>query len=291
MTAKKPLPVPLLGAHMSIAGGTPRAIDRALEVKANVSQIFVKNNNRWVGKELRDEEVELFRRRWRESGLGPIVAHSAYLINLASPQPLLWRRSIRAMLEELDRCRRLGLSHLVTHPGAHCGEGEKWGVKRVARALDRIHRRARGCNVKIALEATAGQGTHLGYRFEHLRDILAESRFPSRIEICLDTCHLFAAGYDVRTRETYESTLEAFCRGVGLPKLAVLNLNDSKRDLASRVDRHEHIGKGMIGLESFGLFVRDPRLAQVPKILETPKGQNQEGDLRNLRLLKRLAKA
>ena len=189
---------PLVGAHMSIAGGTPLAIQRALQAGCRVLQIFVKNSNRWMGKTLVDEEVEGFRKAWADSKLHQVVAHDSYLINLASPQEELWQRSIEAMLDELDRCQRLGVSLLVTHPGSHMGVGEGAGVRRIAQAIDQIHERSGRCTVPIALETTAGQGTSVGYRFEHLRDILAATRHPERVFVCGDTCHIFAAGYDIR---------------------------------------------------------------------------------------------
>ncbi len=279
---------PWLGAHMSIAGGIPLSVGRARRVRANVLQIFVKNNNRWQGREFSDEEADDFRRACRRARLRRVVAHSSYLINLASPDPALWRRSIEATVDELDRCRRLGVSHLVVHPGAHVGSGEGPGVKRVAAALDRVFERRRQCPVKLALETTAGQGTSLGYRFSQLRDILAACETPERVAFCLDTCHAFAAGYDLRSPAGYRRMLREFERSVGLERLQVLHLNDSKRELGSRVDRHEHIGEGLIGRQAFASILADRRLARVPKILETPKGKDLKEDRRNLNLLRRL---
>lgn len=282
---------PLLGAHMSIAGGTPLAIQRALQAGCRVLQIFVKNSNRWKGKTLVDEEVEDFRKAWADSKLHQVVAHDSYLINLASPQEELWQRSIEAMLDELNRCQRLGVSLLVTHPGSHMGEGEGAGVRRIAQAIDQIHERSGQCNVPIALETTAGQGTSVGYRFEHLRDILAATRHPERVVVCGDTCHIFAAGYDIRGEAEYGETMEQFSRVVGLEKLRVFHFNDSKKDLGSRVDRHEHIGRGKIGTSAFSWFLNDERLDQIPKILETPKGKTHREDRRNLKLLRSLVQS
>lgn len=288
--ASKAQPAFLLGAHMSIEGGTPLALERAGRVGATALQIFVKNNNRWVGKLIDSDEAEEFRRVGARSRLESMVAHSSYLINMASPDTALWTRSIEAMGDELDRCRRLGLSHLVTHPGAHVGKGERWGLQRVARALDRIHEACPANPVHVALEVTAGQGSSLGYRFAHLRDVLGHCRHPEWIDVCLDTCHVFAAGYDFRDRQGYEAMMTEFDDLIGLEKLRVIHVNDSKRELGSRVDRHDHIGKGRIGLAGFGWIMRDRRLHDVPKILETPKGKDLKEDRRNLRTLRKLAR-
>ena len=279
---------PLLGAHMSIAGGIPKSLDRAIDVGCNVLQIFVKNNNQWKGRALHDPEVHDFRQRWTESPIHQVVAHDSYLINLASPKPALWERSIAAFLDEMDRCERLGLSHLVTHPGAHVGAGKTWGIDRIASALNRILEKTASYQVKIALETTAGQGTTLGHRFQHLRDILAGCGDPEQIVVCMDTCHVFAAGYDIRTEEGYVAVMEQFDQIVGLDKLEVLHFNDSKRSLGSRVDRHDHIGQGKIGKEGFRWFLNDPRLVRVPKLLETPKENQGEADRRNLKVLRSL---
>lgn len=290
MARKNMFSEPLLGAHMSIAGGTPRAVDRAVEAGCKVLQIFVKNNTRWRGKPLLDEEVAQFRSAWSRSGLYSVVAHDCYLVNLAAPGQELWEKSIAALIDEMERSEQLGLSYLVAHPGAHVGEGERRGVARIAEALDRIHQCRAGYRVRIALETTAGQGTALGYRFEQLRDILAACRHPERVFICLDTCHVFAAGYDIRDQESYGRTMEEFDRLIGLHKLALFHFNDSKRELGSRVDRHEHIGKGKIGTSGFTWILRDQRFLDLPKILETPKGKTHREDRRNLRVLRALIK-
>jgi len=278
----------LLGAHMSIAGGTPHAIDRARRAGCTVLQIFVKNNNQWKGKPLSEGEVQVFRANRERSGLQDVLAHTCYLINLASPEGELRRQSIVTFLEELRRATLLGLSHLVVHPGSHGGDGESAGVTRIAEALDEIHERDAETKVTTALEGTAGQGTSIGYRFEHLRDILGGCRQPDRVAICLDTCHLFTSGHDFRDPEGYSRMIEAFDRTVGLSKLRVLHCNDSKRELGSRVDRHEHIGKGKIGIDGFRWLMNDSRLARVPKVLETPKGITLRLDKRNLRVLRGL---
>lgn len=283
----------LIGAHMSIAGGIPRAVDRAVEAGCTVLQIFVKNSNRWKGRPLLDEEVREFREAYAASPLRHAVAHNSYLINPASPDPMLWRRSMEALLDELERSERLGLSHLVIHPGCHLGAGEQEGIRRVAQALDWVHERTSSWQVRIALETTAGQGTSVGCRFEHLRDILAGCRDPGRVSICMDTCHVFASGYDIRDEESYCRTTDEFDRVVGLDKIDIFHFNDSKKDFASRVDRHDHIGKGKIGTAGFAWILNDPRFQCVPKILETPKGEKDslEEDKKNLAVLRSLARA
>jgi deoxyribonuclease IV len=288
MTPSRRCPPILLGAHMSIAGGAFLAIDRAAEVGCTVLQIFVKNSNRWQGRPISDREVEEFKQRRLSSRLAQVIAHDCYLINLASTQDELWKQSIAALVDEMERCARLAVGHLVVHPGCHRGAGESEGIRKVAEALDQVINRTGESGARIALECTAGQGTSLGYRFEHLRDMIGASRNPDRLDVCLDTCHLFAAGYELREPEGYERTMESFSHVVGFPKLAVFHLNDSKKPLGSRVDRHEHIGRGQIGTAGFSSIMNDPRLAAVPKLIETPKGKTSREDRRNLRLLRSL---
>ena len=273
---------------MSIAGGTHLALERAEQAGCQVIQIFVKNNNRWVGKPISEEEAEAFQKSWERSAIQEVVAHDCYLINLASPLDEMWQRSIDALIDELERCDRLGLSYLVTHPGSHMGRGEEQGVRRIARAIDQIHQK--DWKVRIALETTAGQGTSVGYRFEHLRDIIGAVRQPDRLAVCMDTCHIFAAGYDIREEEDYQKTMESFDQTVGLDKLRIFHFNDSKRGWGSRVDRHEHIGRGEIGTSAFASILNDERLTGVPKILETPKGKTHREDKRNLKVLRSLIK-
>lgn len=277
-----------LGAHMSIAGGIPLAVERASRVGCRALQIFVKNASQWKGKVLSENEVHDFQTARRSSHLLHVVAHDSYLINLASPEEQLWERSIESLLDELDRSERLGLSHLVTHPGAHRQMGEEWGVGRIAEAINQIHDRVGDWSVQIALETTAGQGTSIGCRFEHLRDIISRCNYPEKVAVCMDTCHIFAAGYDIRAEKDYLRTMRQFDRIVGIEKLKIFHLNDSKRDLGSRVDRHDHIGKGKIGVSGFRWIVNDPRFAGIPKILETPKGKELKEDRRNLKLLRSL---
>jgi deoxyribonuclease-4 len=279
-----------LGAHQSIAGGTPRAIERGIEVGCRVLQIFVKNSNRWIGKPIERTEARAFRSAARTSSLSRVIAHTSYLINLASPVAELRRQSIAALVEEIERCRRLGIPDLVYHPGAHCGEGEAAGVRRIAASLDEVFDRTAGSRVRILLETAAGQGSCVGHRFEHLRDILGAVRTPRRIAACFDTCHVHAAGYDIVTREGWLETIAAFDRTIGLPRLAAIHVNDSKQPRGSRVDRHEHIGKGTIGRRGFRNLMTDERLATIPKFLETPKDDDTlVQDRRNLAVLRRLA--
>jgi deoxyribonuclease-4 len=282
--------MPLFGAHMSIAGGCHEALRIAQEHDCETVQLFTKNASQWLGKSLSDEDVAVFRKKLRESKLKFPTAHDSYLINLATPDKLLYRRSIEAFVDEVERAERLGLSYLVTHPGAHMGSGEEEGLQRVAMAIDEVHDRSTGFKVKILLEATAGQGTCLGHRFEHLASIIDQVKESKRLGVCVDTCHIFAAGYELSTREKYEATIQEFDRIVGLKRLKLFHLNDSKKPLGSRVDRHEHLGKGCLGLEPFRFIVNDPRFEKLPMILETPKeaGDNDDMDTINLTVLRGL---
>ena len=279
----------LIGAHQSIAGGTPRAVERGLAAGCRVVQIFVKNNSRWVGKTIEDAEAREFRRAARQARFAHVAAHTSYLINLASPSRDLRRLSIAALADEILRCHALGIRDLVLHPGAHCGEGESAGVAAIAASLDEAIRRTDETRVRILLETAAGQGSCVGHRFEHLRDILGAVRNRRRVSVCLDTCHVHAAGYDLTSEAGYAETIAAFDRTVGLPRLAAIHVNDSKRERGSRVDRHEHIGKGAIGRKGFRNLMTDPRLAAIPKFLETPKDETLDLDRKNLAALRRLA--
>jgi deoxyribonuclease-4 len=285
-----PLPDLPLGAHQSIAGGTPLAVERGLETGCRVLQIFVKNSNRWVGRPLERPEARAFRSAARGANLARVIAHTSYLINLASPVALLRRQSIAALVEEIERCQKLGIPDLVYHPGAHCGEGEIAGVARIAASLDEVFDRTAGARVRILLETAAGQGSCVGHRFEHLRDIFGAVRVTRRVAACFDTCHVHAAGYDIVTREGYSETIAAFDRTVGLSRLAAIHVNDSKKPRGSRVDRHEHIGRGTIGRLGFVNLMTDARLAGIPKFLETPKDDTLVSDRKNLAVLRRLAR-
>jgi deoxyribonuclease-4 len=282
--------MPLFGAHMSIAGGCHNAIREAQEHRCDTFQLFTKNSNQWQARDFTEEEVKLFRDSLRASGLRFATAHDSYLINLASPDPALYQRSLDAFTVELRRAEQLGLSYLVMHPGAHLGAGEEEGLARVAQALDEVHARCPKYRCKVLVEATAGQGTTLGWRFEHLGRILSLVKAPKRLGVCFDTCHVFAAGYALAPRKEYEKTMAAFDREVGLEKLRVFHVNDSLKPLGSRVDRHAHIGRGQLGLEPFRLLVNDPRFRDRPMILETPKEEadNDDMDTVNLSVLRGL---
>ena len=285
----KPLPRKF-GAHMSIAGGCDRAVRAARTVSFETVQLFTKNNNQWNAPPLSVEHVAAFRLALDETGIVDPVAHTSYLINLGSPDDSLWQKSIDAMTVEVERCGLLGIADLVVHPGSHMGDGEEAGLVRIARALDEVHRRTAGLGVTIDLETTAGQGTNLGYRFEHLRDILHRVAHPERLGVCVDTCHIFAAGYSLGTLEEYDETIDRLVRSVGLGNLRVWHLNDSCREGGSRVDRHAGIGLGKMGLEPFRYLVNDSRFLDLPMILETPKGTEDGEDLdaRNLKVLLQL---
>ena len=263
--------VPRLGAHLSIAGGLPRAVDRAEASGCQALQIFTKSAGQWRARELPDEEIALFRRRLRQTKIRPVVAHNSYLINLAAADKTLRARSIAALGDEIDRAEALGLDGLVMHPGSYTSGTERGGLRLIADGLASIlGARPRG-RTRILLEQTAGQGTNLGHRFEHLAEIIDLLDGSPRLGVCLDTCHLLTAGYDICSREGYEHTFRQFGRIVGLARLKAFHLNDSKKPCASRVDRHEHIGKGCLGVEPFRWIVNDPRFARLPMLLETPK--------------------
>ncbi len=277
----------LAGAHMSIAGGLYQAFDRGRQAHCKTIQIFLKSSNQWKAKVLTEEDRTLFQQAQRKSGIAPVIAHDSYLINLASPDPALYEKSLSAFVEEMERANFLGVPFLVLHPGAHMGEGADAGIQRIAKALAQALKRV-GPPVRILLENTAGQGTSLGSRFEELAAIAERISNSDRVGFCLDTCHAFAAGYDIRTQDGYENTMHAFDRLIGIEKIRAFHVNDSKKDLGSRVDRHCHIGKGFLGLEAFRLLVNDKRFAAIPKILETPKGEGFREDRRNLAILRRL---
>jgi deoxyribonuclease-4 len=278
----------ILGAHESIAGGMFKAFDRAQSVGCESVQIFVKSNRSWAVKPLTDEDVERFRARAEESGIQPVVGHASYLLNLGTPDEELWLKSRDMLIIELQRCEELGVSSLVLHPGAHVGAGEEVGLRRVAQALGQVHAATPGFSAQILLETTAGQGTSLGYSFDHLAWLLSHTPEGERLGVCLDTCHVFAAGYELRTLEGYADTIETFDHVIGLDRLQAIHLNDSKGDLGSRKDRHEHIGKGHIGLDGFRHVMNDARLAGLPGLLETPKREDLREDRENLETLRSL---
>ncbi|MFN7973953.1 MAG: deoxyribonuclease IV [Acidobacteriota bacterium] len=278
----------ILGAHESTAGGMDGAIDRALADGAEAFQVFATSSRQWLPRALPGDDVRLFRQRVKESGLGPNAAHASYLINLASSSAVIRKKSVVALAEEVRRCAALGIPYVVLHPGSHGGDGEPEGVARVARGIDlALSGAERG--VTILLENTAGQGDCVGHEFAHLRDIIGASRRSRRLGICFDTQHAFAAGNDLRTAEGYDATFAAVARTVGLRRLRAFHLNDSKRELGARVDRHENVGRGFLGLEPFQRLVNDPRFTRIPGYLETPPLAGKESFRRNLAILRSLA--
>ncbi len=276
---------------MSIAGGLHLAFERAVAAGCDCMQVFVKNQRQWKARPQDGEQIREWKEAQSQSEIAPVIAHDTYLINLAAPDDGLWRKSIDAFVDELQRCEQLGITGLVTHPGAHCGRGEEWGIQRIARALDIIHERESGFKTRTLLEVTAGQGSGIGYRFEHIGEIMQRTRQSHRLAVCLDTCHLFAAGYDVSKPAGYESTIAALDQHVGVSNVMCIHTNDSRKPLGSRVDRHDHIGEGLMTLPAFRHFVNDPRFFGVPMILETEKSQDSKGrdwDRVNLARLRRL---
>jgi len=278
----------LLGAHMSIQGGMHKAFERAERVNCNTMQVFTKQSSRWAGRDYSALEVREFKSAAIRTGITPVIAHASYLINLCSPNLGTRSRSRLALQDELSRSEQLGILGLVLHPGAHLGIGEAEGIKQIAESLNIVHSQTRNVHALSILETTAGQGTTIGYRFEQLQAIIELVDEKDRMAVCMDTCHVFAAGYNIGTSDGWERTMEEFNNILGLDRLAVIHANDSKKGLGSRVDRHEHIGRGCIGLQGFELLIREPRLAHIPKILETEKSEDLHEDRENLNLLRSL---
>lgn len=277
-----------LGAHMSAAGGVDLAITRAAALQMHSCQLFTKNANQWAAKPLDPAVVERFHLQRDTAGVANLVAHDSYLINIASPDPANWEKSRNALLIELERCDLLGVPYLVSHPGAHMNTDLDEAIGRVSDAINRINDERPDGATTLLIETTAGQGTTLGRSFEEIAAIIDKVEDKSRIGVCFDTCHVFVAGYDLRDEESYNATIKAFDDVVGLEMLKVLHLNDAKKGLGSRVDRHTHIGEGELGLESFRFFMNDPRFEGTPGVLETPKGDNDEEDARNMATLRGL---
>lgn len=280
----------MFGSHLSIAGGMHKALLEAERLQMGCVQIFTKNQQQWKCKPLEQSVIDDWHGHRTRLKFDKIVSHDSYLINLASMNDELWRKSIALFVEEISRCAILGIPYLVTHPGAHLGAGEDVGLKRVAAALDIVHDRVGDVPVTTCLEITAGQGSSLGYKLEHLEEIMQQVDAPKRLGVCLDTAHLFAAGYDFRGNK-YDKFRKQIAKTVGIRSVKVLHLNDSKKPLGSRVDRHDHIGAGTIGLEGFKPIVNDSAFANIPKILETPKPKREDGqdwDTINLKALRDL---
>jgi len=273
---------------MSISGGVDKAILRGASVGCRAVQIFTKSSNQWAAKELEDEVVAGFKANMMETGIRNVVAHDSYLINLASPNNDLREKSFHAFLDEMERCRRLGIKQLIMHPGSHTGQGEEEGIRTIAAEFKTLLTASEGWGVDIVLETTAGQGTNLGYSFEQLATIIENTGSSDKMKVCFDTCHVFAAGYDISTVDGYHETMDRFDRLIGLDRIVAFHMNDSKKGLGSRVDRHEHLGKGEIGEVAFGMIMKDDRFKAIPKILETPKGKEMDEDRQNLAFLKKL---
>jgi len=278
-----------LGMHVSIAGGVDLAIERGVAFKCDAIQIFNKNNNQWKAFELKDEVIARYKQNLKHCNIHPVVSHASYLINLATSDQALWEKSRDSFAEELERCDRLGIRWLVVHPGSHMGAGEEYGCARVAEALNEIYARKK-IKCVATIEHTAGQGNHIGYKFEHLAAIRKQMGDKKKFGVCLDTCHLVAAGYDFSTPQKYAAMMRAFDKIVGLTTLKVVHFNDSKTPLGSRVDRHEHIGQGTVGKNGFRAFLTDPRLADIPGLLETPTDGTGRDEKRNLVALRKLAR-
>ncbi|MEW6357556.1 MAG: deoxyribonuclease IV [Planctomycetota bacterium] len=281
--------MPLLGAHMSIAGGLHKALERGREVRCDTIQLFTRPNVNWRATAITEEDVRRFNETREETGIALAVAHNCYLINLCSTNETTRRRSLAALEDEVRRADLLGLPYLIMHPGAHGGRGEEAGLTMIVDSISKIFTNTKNAKVKILLETTAGMGTVLGYRFEQLRGIINQTTGgKARLGVCYDTCHTFAAAYDIRTKKGYEQVMAEFDKVIGLNYLMAFHLNDSKGDLGSRLDRHEHIGRGRLGRDAFRHLLSDPRFADHPMYLETPKGKGLYWDRRNLAALRRL---
>ena len=278
----------ILGAHMSIAGGYFKAVQAAHRCGCDCVQLFTKNNNHWRANEITQEDATRFRTALKELRISHPIVHDSYLINLASPDRQLWKKSVDALVAELMRAEQLGIPYVVAHPGAYTTSSEAAGLKRIVRALDELNRQTRTLAARCRLETTAGQGTNIGWRFEHLADILARVRDPDRLGVCFDTCHVFAAGYPMATEKQYKATMREFNATVGVRQIRAFHLNDSKKPRGSRVDRHAKIGGGRMGLRPFKWLLADRRFRRIPMYLETPKGteKDEQLDVINLRTLR-----
>jgi deoxyribonuclease-4 len=286
---KKKITQSLVGAHISIAGGLYKSVERATMIGCTTMQIFTKSSRSWFEKPLSTEDIELFKKTLKTSGLKKIMAHTSYLINIASPDPKKLAASRKALLDEMHRVESLGIPYLVMHPGSHMGSGEEEGIRQVILSLNDMHEKTKGFEMKILLETTAGQGTNLGHRFEQVEQMISGVSAPERLGVCIDTCHIFAGGYDIRNSQVYKETMDLLFKLFGKDKILCVHVNDALKGFHSRVDRHAHIGKGEIGLEAFRCLMTDPRFRKVPKILETPKGDKNEMDGKNMAILRKMA--
>lgn len=279
---------PLIGAHMSIAGGVAEALSRGRATGCECVQIFTKSSRQWVSRPYTKDEIDAFKAALGASCVRMVVAHDSYLLNLGAPDDKLRKRSVAGLIDELERCETLGVPYLIAHPGAHVGSGEAAGIAAIARSLDEAHKSCAGFRAAIALEITAGQGSNLGYRFEQMGQIFDAVKENERLRLCFDTEHAFAAGYDLRDAEGYERTFGELDEKVGLKRLVAFHVNDSLKPFHSRVDRHQHIGKGYIGLDAFRRLVNDPRFAGLPMCLETEPGPEMADIVEDLKTLHRL---
>jgi deoxyribonuclease-4 len=290
MVKKSPASGILLGAHESIAGGIHRAVERAASIDATALQVFTKNSNRWEAPPLTDEDAENYKTALSKSNIRSVIAHDSYLINLSAVDPVILKKSRAALADEIRRCDQMGIGMLNFHPGAHMGAGEEAGIALIVESLDAVHRETRGAKVLSVVETTAGQGSVLGHRFSQLAAIISGVADRDRMGVCIDTCHIFAAGYDIRDRISYDRVMGEFGEIVGFDALRAIHVNDSKGEIGSRLDRHAHIGEGRIGKAGFGLIMNDRRLKDVPKILETPKGDDLAEDRMNMETLRSMVR-
>ena len=278
------------GAHESISGGVFNAIERGQTATCDTIQMFNKSNSQWRAKKIEQTELDKYFEKIKETGVTVATSHSSYLINIASPVKELNEKSFKALKEEMERCEMLKIPNLVMHPGSHVGTGEEPGIKRIIKNLNKLFKELKNNNVCLLLETTAGQGSNLGYTFEQIGEMIDGVKVQDHIGVCLDTCHIFAAGYPIGDPKEYKKTMKKFDDIIGLDKLKIIHMNDSKKEFGSRRDRHEHIGKGHIGIEAFRNIVNDKRLKNVPMILETPKEEELKEDIENLKVLRSLVK-
>jgi deoxyribonuclease-4 len=278
----------LLGAHMSVEGGLHTAPDRAASIGCAAMQVFTKNSNQWRSQPLSTEDISTYKSSLAKARIEKVVTHASYLINLCSTNKKTLNLSRIAFVDELTRCESLGIPVVIFHPGSHTGAGEEAGIRLIAESLDVVHAKTPGFKTMSTLECTAGQGSNLGYSFEQLKAILDLVRDQDRMAVCLDTCHLFAAGYPIHTEVGWKETMQKFEELIGFRRLVAIHVNDSKKELGSRVDRHEHIGKGQMGLTAFTMLMNDPRFSGIPKILETEKSEDMHEDVENMGILRSL---
>lgn len=279
----------LLGAHISIADGFGESLIRGKNIGCDTIQIFVKSNIQWKARDIENFEIQEFFFNKRETKIDPVIAHSSYLINLASSNKRIRNLSIMSFIKELKMAKELKIQYFIFHPGYHKGAGLKKGIKLIAKALNQIISKDNS-RIIILLETTSGQGSSIGYRFEQLADIINLVNKKRRIGVCFDTCHVFSSGYEIRNRKDYEKTFDEFEKIIGIKRLKVFHLNDSKGDLGSRIDRHQHIGKGYLELKPFRFILNDKRFQNIPMIIETPKDSGYKKDIENLTILRSLIK-